>query len=542
MAKLSKCRPELVVLIIVILLQVLSVIYIGTRKGEFFIDEVYSFTLSNSGDMFSMEQDLSDRWLSPEDWDQYTTVQADGRFAYGAVYRNNAQDAHPPLYYWILHTVCSLFPGRFNAWLGIGINLFFFAAAQIFLYLVSEKVIANKYFALLPAILWGNSAVCMDTVILIRMYALVTLLTMISLWLHLETLQKGQTRGRLALMFAVTFLGVMTHYYFAVIAFCISGVYCLYCFVRKAYRQMLQYGILELLAVVLLFVVYPAAFTQITGSETNNVGVEIAASFFSLSGWAGTILEYFWMIFLFWGKGIFKFKWIVAGVAAAGAAVLLWTACAGRKKTGGAPASAGSFVPVFVYAVIPLLAIVITAKMSNHFVYTRYVYHIVPILICLAVMFGEQLCIRWKLSRKIVLCILVLVSLINLTGTVRYDKCEYLFRERRQMYDDYKAHYGDIPVILLCDRNIYVMTDNLTFLQGYSHVYITDQGNVSELDTILEEQNTEDGVLCMIWVDQEWDNGYDSGAVLADIAQFSKRLSVRESVGETGFCEVYYFR
>lgn len=36
------------------------------------------------------------------------------RFQYGTVTRMQTYDVHPPFYYLLLHTVCSLFPGRFT--------------------------------------------------------------------------------------------------------------------------------------------------------------------------------------------------------------------------------------------------------------------------------------------------------------------------------------------------------------------------------------------------------------------------------------------
>lgn len=64
-----------------------------------------------------------DSWLDGSDFREFLTVEAGEHFAYQSVYDNNTYDAHPPLFYFLLHTVCSLFPGVYSPWLGIVMNI-----------------------------------------------------------------------------------------------------------------------------------------------------------------------------------------------------------------------------------------------------------------------------------------------------------------------------------------------------------------------------------------------------------------------------------
>ena len=86
----------------------------GIRKTGMFIDEIYSYGLSNSryapflSDLKGGE--LTDKIFTPEDIDAYLTVGNGDQFAFGSVYYNQTKDVHPPLYYWIFNAVSSVFP------------------------------------------------------------------------------------------------------------------------------------------------------------------------------------------------------------------------------------------------------------------------------------------------------------------------------------------------------------------------------------------------------------------------------------------------
>ena len=82
---------------------------------------MHSYGLSNSTDGAVLLIALVDR----DELMKYVTVAENERFDYATVYYNQTQDVHPPLYYFFLHTVCSLFPRSFTKWTGIGLNFVF---------------------------------------------------------------------------------------------------------------------------------------------------------------------------------------------------------------------------------------------------------------------------------------------------------------------------------------------------------------------------------------------------------------------------------
>lgn len=124
-----------------------------SMKVNYYIDEIYTYGLSNyNGNGINMEIEY-DKTYTPGTavYDDYMKVQNGQRFDYVNVWRNQTNDVHPPLYYALIHTICSVFPNKFSKWFAAGINIIF---VLLTLYMV-RKIISlftdNKF------ILWSIS-------------------------------------------------------------------------------------------------------------------------------------------------------------------------------------------------------------------------------------------------------------------------------------------------------------------------------------------------------------------------------------------------
>lgn len=543
---LNKTKVTTYVLVISILLSAIFVFYMDCQKKNYHIDETYSYILSNSHDADKLGNSslLWERWISAEEWREFITVQDGESFDYATVYRNNTTDAHPPLFYWCLHTICSLFPDSFSMWYGLGINLVFFILSLVVLYLISRRVIKNAWFAVLPVILYGLSPTAVDTAMFIRMYSLLTFLNLLSVLMHLKMYQDGQNAKLLTITFLITFLGAITQYYFVVSAFCISAAYCIYRFVKKEYRQMMIYGALELLAIILLFITYPAAISQITGSSTNNIGNEVAATIFTLSGWLITILRYCYGVLVNWGRGLLAIK-VFATVLLLVSLLVLICAKVFNKKSSHVASEKGEghlkdLLKIVAYGMVSVAVVVIISKMSYRFVYIRYLYHMIPLFIVVAVMFAEWLTVSLMLSKKAVICILIAFSLANAAGTISANSVDYLFETTQENYDSLLEEYGDIPVVLLCEKETYVLTANYHFLKNYSNTYVMSADSDSGIDDVLQEKAVESGILLMVWCDKYWGNGYETSDVISDVQSECTLFKNYEYLQYLNFCDIYY--
>ena len=101
-------------------------ILISNSKIGYNIDEMLSYGLSNHEYGLCVET-LDEYTYEPAvlAYQRYFTAVDGLRFDYDMVWRNQASDVHPPLFYVILHTICSLRPNAFSKWHGLIINIIF---------------------------------------------------------------------------------------------------------------------------------------------------------------------------------------------------------------------------------------------------------------------------------------------------------------------------------------------------------------------------------------------------------------------------------
>ena len=253
------------------------------QKQGFFLDEVYSYGLSNgyytpfmttidAGDGFI------DKVLSRADLLDYVSVNPGEQFDYGSVYYNQTQDVHPPLFYFLLHTVCSFFPGAFSKWFGLVLNLIVMAATLALLYSLGRKLLKSKWLALAACLLYGISFGGLSTVLMVRMYMLLTLVSTALAWVVAVNFERPKA-WHYPLAAAIVFLGMMTQYLFAVYAFFICAVYCGYLLYKRRWRQALSFGGSAVVGLGAMLVAFPSWWAQMHSQST--VSADTALSNFT---------------------------------------------------------------------------------------------------------------------------------------------------------------------------------------------------------------------------------------------------------------------
>jgi len=162
--KIDTERIFFVILVFIILIQIAALVVVGMQKNGYHNDEIFTYILSNSydADRISHDRKVMDSWNEGSYLDKYVVVDENERFAYGAVKHNNSQDAHPPLYYYLIHTISSFVPGVYSKWIGLGLNFFLFAGIQSVLYFLVRDITGKKIYGVAAVALNGGLAATMD--------------------------------------------------------------------------------------------------------------------------------------------------------------------------------------------------------------------------------------------------------------------------------------------------------------------------------------------------------------------------------------------
>ncbi len=181
-------------------------------------------------------------WISAGQFRDYITTDGHDRFNYLSVYFNVKDDNHPPLHFMALHTISSLFPGRAAAWMGCIINLACVLGVCVFLMKICREFLENEELGWAVCILYACSMAGISTILLIRMYAMLTFFCMAALYLHMRKMQAGQWRRQNGRLIFVTVCGFLTQYYFVIFMLLLAGISIFYILKKYDRKDALYYS------------------------------------------------------------------------------------------------------------------------------------------------------------------------------------------------------------------------------------------------------------------------------------------------------------
>ena len=273
----NKIRSYSILLVVVLILVVRLICSFVLFKENMHSDEIWSFGLSNSYyEPFIYQNATHDelinfnKWLPSQVLRDYLTVTENHRFSYDSVYYNQVHDYHPPLYYYILHTICSFFPGSFSLWYGFVINIFALVGTVLFLYKFVCEATKNSSLALITCVFYGISIGSLNTFIFIRMYALLTMIAIILLYIHARIYYTQSLKKYSIVLFVVTVSGALTHHFFVPYAGFLAVCYFVYFLFRKKYKILVGYSCIMLLAVGTSLLLFPETIGHVFSGRIND--------------------------------------------------------------------------------------------------------------------------------------------------------------------------------------------------------------------------------------------------------------------------------
>ncbi len=232
-----------------------------SNKADYHLDEMYSYGLSNHQDSMYISIEDGKRYMPPsEPYIEYLTVRDTSRFDYKNVWRNQAEDVHPPLYYALLHTICSIFPGTFSKWYAGSINIVF----ALWTLFVLRKLIRNltgndDKVCSIVSVLFVLSSGILSAVSLFRMYIFVMFwVTLLTEMLVKEVGIRRSDRKFFLKLYAVAVLGALTHYYCIVFTIFICTVFGVFLLLKKKWDSMTGLIVIGILAGSTAYFIFPS--------------------------------------------------------------------------------------------------------------------------------------------------------------------------------------------------------------------------------------------------------------------------------------------
>lgn len=270
----SFSRKKLFLIVFAILslqLIFLSVIFVKEKKGCY-SDDTYSFTTAASSVALSpIEGDthmpIFGQWLDGSLLKNSVMLTPEEVWDYGISNRILRYDAHPPLYFYLVHFFCSFFINRVSLIPGLLANAVSFIILQLFLYRLSLLLSRSRIIALSSMIFFGFSTASINFVTFIRMYILMTAFLLGYTYYSLKMLfqlKKGCPAKKSLIGASVfLFLSAMSQYQSLLFAFILTLLICIGLFLKKRCLDAFVYGLSMCDSVILLPIAFPDFWNQL---------------------------------------------------------------------------------------------------------------------------------------------------------------------------------------------------------------------------------------------------------------------------------------
>ena len=321
-------------------------------------------------------------WISAAEFSDYITVDNKDAFNYVSVYFNVKDDNHPPLHFMALHTICSLFRGQIRPFMGCVINLAAAVGTMLLLMKLGRQFAClfgmpakARLLGLLAALFYGLSTGAVASVLLIRMYGMLTFFCVALFYICMQKWQQNGFEKKNFRLIAVTVLGFLTQYFF--LFYCIFLFFTLAAglFWKRRFRECLCLVRSMVIAALAGLLIFPFALSDVFSSSR---GVEALENLsFGFSGYGQRLSAFFELLA---SRTFGSLMWVLGAI---GFCCVVWGLMELRKKKAYMAVIGLLFIP-------PVGYFVLAARMSPYLV-DRYIMPLFP-FVCL---WGALVLVLW---------------------------------------------------------------------------------------------------------------------------------------------------
>ena len=504
-------------LLIYIVFGILMVFVIG-QKENMYVDEVYSYGLANhtEGSMMCVEEGYT-YYPSGTPWMNYMTVNSENRFDYRTVWANQKADVHPPLYYAILHTICSFFPESFSLWFAGLINIL---AALGTLFILRKTVLiltGDVRLQRLISIAFVFSAGILSAASFLRMYMFAMFWVTALTCLIVSQIGTYDKRKFYLFLFLCTTGGALTHYYCIVFAVFISVVYGCVLLCRKEWKKAGVFCLAQGTAAVVSVAVFPAMIDHMFSSGR---GQESADNLTNSSLLAGLHrIKWFFEILdeeLFGGTFIYLFF----------AAFAILFVCGWCHKHSDLTEEKKVTAERYLIIGIPVVLYFLLVSKIAVFITDRYMYPVYAVLF-LGVSCALGSWMKGRSGQYYIYFLVVIMTVMTVNGWKNME-WEYLYQSSAAFLDT-AASYADVDCIYVYDKSWKTNTAYYEIAKYHSVTFFT----MDHLD-MLGDSELSSGYRLLVAVTG------DDEAVLNQIIDLCPALNAYEHLGGYGYSNTYY--
>lgn len=530
--------------ILLLLLQLAVLFYYGNQKAGFHEDEFYSYYSTNKTAGLFVEDR---KWLERDSFRNDFVVLRGEQFRYDVVAKMQSWDVHPPFYYFLLHTMCSLFPGVFSKWLGIGVNIIGYIPCFFLLWYLSYTIAAMRkekedrmnpcFLAFATCLMWGLGAAVISGVMFIRMYQWLTLFVLLCACLHVRAIAKKKVGLSFLVPLGITvYLGFLTQYYYIIFHVFLGAGFCFLLLRHKKIKELLCYMGTCAVSLGAAILSYPASLSHIFRGYR---GTEAVSAFGDTSNTMGR-LRFFSGLFDDYMMNDSLSIWLLFGC-------LLWLTVSYLKKRKTAKPeekvrdmsaiSKGETIGLLLFACGGYFFTIAKTALLLGETSNRYQLPIYGILIFLLLYFViTPVWYLWaaegkEKAKKAAGMVLLAVILLTDIAALKNGRVFFLYEEEAKVMA-YVKENSEIPAVVFyheaSPENVWRLSDEL---MEYPRVYLASQGNTDKI----EDKTIKESPKLLVYVADHENQENCLNTLLAS----NKRLTGYEKIAEKNLWTLY---
>lgn len=520
---MSKKR-EILLITLILIVQTIIFVIVGANKSYIHMDEAYSLGLASYDKVEIQDnEDFYNTWHNKEYYEDYLTVNDDEVGQYSQVYENQKNDVHPPLYYLILRIVMGFSKNHYSKWPGIVVNIIIYMFITIFMYLILEKILANKEKskekAMILAFISSITMASLTNVIYIRMYALSTLNIAITTYLHMKLLDTEKLNYKLLIGIGLSALaGSLTHYYYL---FYLAMLYLLFAIKyikEKNFKNLIWYTITMGIAGILSLAIFPYSIKHMFFGYR---GQGVISKLMDVPQFLTSIKEYLKKV------NIFAFNKLMLVTFA----IILVLIVCNLIKNKNVVKEKNKYIKFIIF---PTLFYFILVAVASPWIELRYIMPVCGLIFVLVIYYLYEL-LNNILGEKVsnILVGLILVIILIAPAIFKIEP-EVAFSDKKEIVQKL-GNELNVPTIYCFNSEQNRFLDDILLFATVDESYVAKdmEYTVENMQQILAGKDTQKGLVIFI------NEGQENDEILAVIKD-ATNLGNCEYLKRLNACDVYY--
>lgn len=278
MQRISRKNCFKLILTLMIFSLSMNVFYWSFKKEGFFIDELFSYNYICKVEhpkTYMLGEEYLKTVHTPSFYFDFLSLSSQETFDFKGIYQALSDSCvHPPLHYFFLNVVCSIFSiNNFTKWTGLSLNVVFYILTLLVLTKIIYLLTKSYLYAIIGCLIYGMSAGAVSTVIYIRMYMMLTFATILLVYSHLQLFmylnQKSHSHTKYksfsmySKVICSLLFGLLTHYYFIVFSVIYCFVFWCLVFFTKRKTEVIFYTVSFLSSFLVFFLIWPSVVNHL---------------------------------------------------------------------------------------------------------------------------------------------------------------------------------------------------------------------------------------------------------------------------------------